>query len=76
MSSENTPPWDHISPFDPLPPPWTYNEETSEWESSIPLPTLTEEDKRNRMVYRWNIGLDNWELVKLPDNIEYPHQIQ
>jgi hypothetical protein len=54
-------------------PSWIYNEELSDWEAPIPLPTLTEDNKKNRMVYRWNENLNNWELVELPINIPYPH---
>ena len=52
---------------------WIYNEELSDWEAPISLPTLTEDNKKNRMVYRWNENLNNWELVELPINIHYPH---
>lgn len=54
---------------------WIYNEEISDWEAPIPLPILTEDNKKNRMVYRWNENLNNWELVELPGNINYPHNI-
>jgi hypothetical protein len=54
-------------------PSWIYNEELTDWEAPIPLPSLTKEDKQNKMVYRWNENLNNWELVKFPFDNLYPH---
>lgn len=56
-------------------PSWIYNEEISDWEAPIPLPILTEDNKRSKLVYRWNENLNNWELAELPINIDYPHKI-
>ena len=54
-------------------PSWIYNEELSDWEAPIPLHILTEDDKKNKMVYIWSEDLNYWELVELPFNIPYPH---
>lgn len=53
---------------------WILNENTGDWEAPIPLPELTTDDKQNKMVYRWNEELNNWELVKYP-HLLYPHNI-
>lgn len=53
-------------------PSWSYNGEIGDWEAPDPLPTLTDDQKANRMMYRWIEGT-GWELVEVPSNIPYPY---
>ncbi|NBX71658.1 hypothetical protein EBQ91_01910 [bacterium] len=43
-------------------PSWILNTETYEWDSPIPKPDLTEEQKNNESYYEWNEENQEWEL--------------
>lgn len=43
-------------------PSWTLNTETYEWDSPIPKPELTEEQKESGSYYEWNEEIQEWEL--------------
>lgn len=46
-------------------PSWTLNTETYEWESPIPEPELTEEQRDSGSSYEWNEETQEWELTSL-----------
>jgi hypothetical protein len=43
-------------------PSWTLNTETYEWDSPIPKPELTEEQREAGSYYEWNEETQEWEL--------------
>ena len=43
-------------------PSWTLNTETYEWDSPVPEPELTEEQKESGSYYEWNEETQEWEL--------------
>jgi hypothetical protein len=43
-------------------PSWTLNTETFEWESPIPEPELTEEQRETGSYYEWNEETQEWKL--------------
>ena len=44
-------------------PSWTLNTETYEWDSPIPKPELTEEQKEAESYYEWNEETISWNLI-------------
>jgi hypothetical protein len=43
-------------------PSWTLNTETYEWDSPVPEPELTEEQRDGGSYYEWNEETQEWEL--------------
>jgi hypothetical protein len=43
-------------------PSWILNTEICDWDSPIPQPKLTEEQKESRSYYDWNEETEEWEL--------------
>ena len=46
-------------------PSWTLNTETYEWDSPVPEPELTEEQKESGSYYEWNEETQEWKLTFL-----------
>jgi hypothetical protein len=44
-------------------PSWTLNTETYEWDSPVPEPELTEEQRDGGSYYEWNEETQEWELT-------------
>ncbi len=48
---------------------WVLNNNTYDWDSPIPEPELTEEQKNEKAYYEWNEELVDWELKYLPSKV-------
>lgn len=48
---------------------WVLNSETAKWESPIPKPELTPEEKEGKYLYIWNEDLKEWILTPPPSHL-------